>query len=101
LLFVANDLIDKIIFIWLDIKADENSASENTAIKFFDYSRDGNQACITLTIVSGDGEEKTKKINFDHISGTWYLSFRPSSVCLWFLRVLVLFLGEYLFMAEC
>ncbi len=70
----SDDLIDKITRNESDIETDNNSITESSLIKFSDYSRDGNQAYITLTVISEDGEESIKEIKFVRVDNIWYLS---------------------------
>lgn len=53
----------------------DKSVSTDRTVKFSGYSRDGDHACISVSVVDGTGEEKVKDINFTRISGTWYLTF--------------------------
>lgn len=68
------DAIDKIMP--SDTESSElDGSSNNTSIKFADYNRDDNNAYIELAVKNEtENTERSVKINFVRIDGTWYLS---------------------------
>lgn len=70
----SDDLIDTITRSESDKETDNNPITESASIKFSDYSRDGDQAYLTLTAIGEDGEEKKKEIQFVRVNHIWYLS---------------------------
>lgn len=74
----SEDFIDRITEKESDKEIGGSAIRENTSVKFSDYSREGNQAYITLTVMNEAGEENIKEIKFVRVHDTWYLSLEMS-----------------------
>ena len=67
-------LMKKIIPSGQNEESSDTAETQNTSIKFSGYSRDGDTACIAVTVADTNEAESLIEFHFVRILDTWYLT---------------------------